>query len=63
MCDITGYISTKRFDRNSELKRYMLGHRGRNFACPEPGCDCRGAKAFARADKVGEHMQVVHGKG
>ena len=61
-CGIAGCTSTKLFDRKWELQRHMVGHGGRNFSFTVSGCTRRGNEAFARDDKLREHMRTVHGR-
>ena len=61
-CGIAGCTAAKLFDRKYELQHHMQGHAGKIYTCLEPGCPCRGDNAFARADKLGEHVRKAHGK-
>ena len=60
-CGIPGCIADKLFDRKYELERHMKGHGGRHHPCTQDGCSRTGNKAFARSDKLREHMRKLHG--
>lgn len=60
-CGIPGCASTALFARKCDLQRHMQGHGRPKFPCMQSECSRRGNKAFARADKLREHMRKIHG--
>lgn len=61
LCNFKG-CRAKPFKRRAELQRHELGHNPshRPFPCTALGCDRTGHRAFARLDKLKDHVLAGH---